>query len=236
MSKPTLWPTRMSSPAQARNCRAASTGLGAAATSASVMPWICFPTMPRLGFASVEKRSRTAPPLTRTAPISTSSPILTSRLVVSVSKTTKERPASAAATNSTTELMSGSMKGTRLALPTCARSCSWSSMTGCSERWPNMMASAMTDSGRILAPASTIMMASRVPETTRSSSDCSSWLVVGLTMNSPSMRPMRTAATGPRKGISLMVSAAEAAMVPRTSGSFSWSVESTVRTHWTSSL
>ena len=109
-------------------------------------------------------------------------------------------------------------------------------MSGASERWPNMIASAMTDSGRILAPASTIMIASRVPETTRSSSDSASWLVVGLTTNSPSMRPTRTAATGPGNGISLIVSAADAAMVPRMSGSFSWSVESTVRTNWTSSL
>ena len=37
------------------------------------------------------------------------------------------------------------------------------------------MASAITSSGRSLAPASTIMIASRVPETTRSSSDSASW-------------------------------------------------------------
>ena len=105
-----------------------------------------------------------------------------------------------------------------------------------SARWPNRMASAITSSGSSLAPASTIMIASRVPETTRSSSDSASWLMVGLITNSPSMRPMRTAPTGPRKGISLMVSAADAAIVPMMSGSFSWSVESTVRTTWTSSL
>ena len=83
------------------------------------------------------------------------------------------------------------------------------------------MASAITSSVRSLAPASTIMIASRVPETTRSSSDSSSWLYVGLTTNSPSMRPTRTAPTGPRNGISLMVSAADAAIVPMMSGSFS---------------
>jgi hypothetical protein len=98
------------------------------------------------------------------------------------------------------------------------------------------MASAMTSSGRILAPASTIMIASRVPETTRSSSDSASWLNVGLTTNSPSIRPTRTAPIGPWNGISLIVSAADAAMVPRMSGSFSWSVDSTVITTWTSSL
>ena len=69
-------------------------------------------------------------------------------------------------------------------------------MIGASERWPNMIASAMTASGTILAPASTIMIASRVPETTRSISDSPSWLMVGLITNSPSMRPMRTDADG----------------------------------------
>ena len=41
---------------------------------------------------------------------------------------------------------------------------------------PNRMASAITASGRSLAPASTIMIASRVPETMRSSSDSASSL------------------------------------------------------------
>ena len=94
----------------------------------------------------------------------------------------------------------------------------------------------MTASGRILAPASTIMIASRVPETMRSSSESSSWLYVGLTTNWPPIRPTRTAATGPMNGISLIVRAHEAAKVPMTSGSFSWSVERTVMTSWTSSL
>ncbi len=99
-----------------------------------------------------------------------------------------------------------------------------------------MIASAMTSSGRIFTPASTIMIASRVPETTRSSSESASWLVVGLRTNSPSMRPTCTAPIGPWNGISLIVSAAEAAIVPRTSSSFSWSVERVVMTIWTSSL
>ena len=54
--------------------------------------------------------------------------------------------------------------------------------------------------------------------------------------NSPSMRPTRTAPIGPWNGISLIVRAADAAIVPRMSGSFSWSVERTVMTIWTSSL
>jgi len=70
----------------------------------------------------------------------------------------------------------------------------------------------------------------------RSSSESASWLKVGLTTNSPSIRPMRTAPTGPPKGIALMVSAADPAIVPRMSGSFSWSVERTVMTTWMSSL
>jgi hypothetical protein len=37
-------------------------------------------------------------------------------------------------------------------------------------------------------------------------------------------------------GISLIVSAADAATVPMTPGSFSWSVDRTVTTSWTSSL
>ena len=60
--------------------------------------------------------------------------------------------------------------------------------------------------------------------------------MVGLMTNSPSMRPTRTAPIGPRNGISLIVRAADAAIVPRTSGLFSWSVERTVMTIWTSSL
>ena len=43
-------------------------------------------------------------------------------------------------------------------------------------------------------------------------------------------------ATGPLNGISLIVRAADAAIVPTTSGRFSWSVERTVITSWTSSL
>ncbi len=94
----------------------------------------------------------------------------------------------------------------------------------------------MTSSGSRFAPASTIMIASRVPATIRSSSDSLSWLNVGLTTNSPSIRPTRTEAIGPLNGISLIVRAADAAIVPTTSGRFSWSVERTVITSWTSSL
>ena len=114
--------------------------------------------------------------------------------------------------------MPGSMYGMRLGLPTAFWSSSWRSTIGCRERWPNRIASAMTSSGRRLAPASTIMIASRVPATIRSSSDSLSCVKVGLTTNSPSIRPTRTEPMGPLNGISLIVSAAEAAIVPMTSG------------------
>ena len=88
----------------------------------------------------------------------------------------------------------------------------------------------MTASGSSFAPASTIMIASRVPATIRSSSESASSVCVGLMTNWPSIRPTRTDAIGPRNGISLIVSAADAASVPTTSGLFSWSVERTVMT------
>ena len=50
------------------------------------------------------------------------------------------------------------------------------------------------------APASTIVMASAVPQTIRSSVESSMSGIDGLTTSSPSMRPMRTAPIGPRKG------------------------------------
>jgi hypothetical protein len=156
--------------------------------------------------------------------------------VVSTSTIVNSSPRAMASANVSTESTPGSRYGTDFGFATAFASSSWRSMSGWSERWPNRIASAMTASGRSFAPASTIMIASRVPATTRSSSDSSTWLKVGLITNSPSMRPTRTAATGPANGISLIVSAADAASVPMTSGSFSWSVERTVITIWMSSL
>ncbi len=108
------------------------------------------------------------------------SAVLGSVPVVSTSTTTNSWPAFTASTKSTTDPVPGSRYGRTLALPTASRSWSWSSTMGRSAWWPKRMASAMTSSGRILAPASTIMIASRVPETMRSSSDSASWLYVGL--------------------------------------------------------
>ena len=217
-------------------CFAASAGDGAFATSLSVMPCIWWPRIGCDGFTNVDQRSVILPPLTLTTPISRRSDSFGSVPVVSTSTIANSRLASTAATKSRTEPVPGSSDGVSFGLPTASRSCSWMSMSGWRARWPNRMASAMTSSGRSLAPASTIMIASRVPETIRSSSDSSTWLKVGLTTNSPSIRPIRTAPTGPANGISLIDSAADAATVPRTSGSFSWSVERTVMTSWMSSL
>ena len=91
--------------------------------------------------------------------------------VVSTSTTTSSSPSATASANSRTEPVPGSRNGVLLALPTSFRSSSWMSMSGWRARWPKRMASAMTSSGRSLAPASTIMIASRVPETIRSSSE-----------------------------------------------------------------
>ena len=53
---------------------------------------------------------------------------------------------------------------------------------------------------------------------------------------SPSIKPIRTAPTGPSNGIGEIVSAAEAPMIDRMSGSFSWSAERTVLMICTSAL
>jgi len=50
---------------------------------------------------------------------------------------------------------------------------------------------------------------------------------VGFRIHAPSTRPTRTAATGPFQGTLDIVRAAEAAVTPSTSASFSWSADST---------
>ena len=71
----------------------------------------------------------------------------------------------------------------------------------------------MTSSGTSFAPHSTIKIASFVPAMRRSRSDASICSKVGLIMNSPSTRPMRTAPIGPFQGVSEMVTAADAALI-----------------------
>ena len=102
--------------------------------------------------------------------------------------------------------------------------------------WPKAIASSMVSSGTSLAPASTMSTASSVPAITSSSVDTVCSAVVGLTTNRPSTCPTRTAPTGPSNGMPDRQSAADAPFIARTSGSFSWSPETTRQMTWTSFL
>ena len=86
------------------------------------------------------------------------------------------------------------------------------------------------------APASTMVMASGVPHTTRSSVESCSSTSVGFSSSWPSMRPMRTAPTGPMKGSGDSISAADAPFMPRMSCPCTWSAESVVMITCTSFL
>src|SRR5216684_2100164 len=70
-------------------------------------------------------------------------------------------------------------------------------------------------------------MPSEVPTTIMFSRLSRISLYVGLITNWPLTKPTRTAPMGPRNGMSEMVRAAEAPLIPATSGSFSVSAEST---------
>ena len=84
--------------------------------------------------------------------------------------------------------------------------------------WAMSSASRISASGISLAPASTMRIASSVPETTRSRSvparRSSSF---GFTTKLPSTLPMRTAPTGIGKGMLDTIRAAEAPFIPRMS-------------------
>jgi hypothetical protein len=85
-----------------------------------------------------------------------------------------------------------------------------------------------TSSATSCAPASTIVIASGVPQTIRSSVDSFVSGRVGLTTSSPSRQPTRTAPTGPRNGIGDSMSAAEAPLMARMSCGCTWSAEKVV--------
>ena len=126
-----------------------------------------------------------------------------------------------------------------LALPTsrCMRSCR--SISGWIDWWPNSNARTMVSSGTSLAPHSTMTIALRVPARRRSRSERCMSSNEGLMTNSPSIRPTRTAPTGPSKGAtpkgtSEIVRAADAATMASTSGWWTWSTDSGVQTIWTS--
>ena len=98
----------------------------------------------------------------------------------------------------------------------------------------DLRASSIVSSLTSLAPASTIEMASAVPATIRSSSDSSVSWRVGLMMNSSPISPMRTAPTGPSKGSSEIISAADAPLSARMSDWLTWSTDRIVATTWIS--
>ena len=120
-------------------------------------------------------------------------------------------------------------------LPTCARSSSSASqMLAMISACASSNASRIVSSGTWSPPASTIVSASLVPTTIRSSVDSSSCWSVGLTTSSPSIRPMRTAPTGPRNGSGEIISAADAPLMQRMSCGVTRSAERTVQMTCTS--
>ena len=99
-----------------------------------------------------------------------------------------------------------------------------------------LSASSISASETSSEPPSTITIESAEPLTTRSMVENSSCWKVGLRIQLPSTRPTRTPASGPLNGIGERLSAVEAATMPSTSASFSWSAESTVTKTCTSFL
>ena len=100
--------------------------------------------------------------------------------------------------------------------------------------WANSMAPAISSSLTSRDPASIMVMESLDPQTTTSIRLVSSWGKVGFSTYWPSTWPIRTAAMGPRNGMSEMERADEAPIIPKMSASFSWSAEITEHTTWTS--
>jgi hypothetical protein len=102
--------------------------------------------------------------------------------------------------------------------------------------WASSSAEIRSSSAISSAPASTIVIASGVPQTIRSSVDSFRSGRVGLTTRRPSMRPTRTAPTGPRNGIGESISAADEPLMARMSCGCTWSAENVVTMTWTSFL
>ena len=119
-------------------------------------------------------------------------------------------------------------------LPTRLRSSSCASQSFPISLCANAKASRIFSSGTSSAPASTIVSASLVPTTSRSSLDsCISCIGASMTSSS-SIRPTRTAPTGPRKGSEEIISAAETPLMQSVSWAVTRSAESTVAMHCTS--
>ena len=98
----------------------------------------------------------------------------------------------------------------------------------------NSMAATTFSSDTSFAPDSTITMPSAVPTTMMFSWLAARSVYVGFTMKLPSISPIRTAPTGPWKGMSDSASAQLAPLIPSTSGSLSLSAEYTNATTWVS--
>ena len=99
-----------------------------------------------------------------------------------------------------------------------------------------LSASTISASDTSSAPPSTITIESEETLTTTSMVENSSCWNVGLRIQFPSTRPTRTAASGPFQGTGDRLSAAEAAITPSMSASFSWSADRTETKIWTSFL
>ena len=92
----------------------------------------------------------------------------------------------------------------------------------------NRIAPSISSSLTSLAPASTIITASRVPATVRLRRLFSRCSQLGLRMYSPSTSATLTAPVGPAKGALLIDSAMDEPFMATTSGATSCSTESTV--------
>ena len=78
-----------------------------------------------------------------------------------------------------------------------------------------MIAFNIVSSSNSFAPASTMFTASFVPATERSSSLSSNSAGEGFKINSPFLYPTVTPATGPKNGISEIISASEEPIIPK---------------------
>ncbi len=120
------------------------------------------------------------------------------------------------------------ISNSNLGLPTCATMDSMNSTIFLISTWASIIALSISASETSFAPASTIIIASFVPDTVRCRRLFSRCSLVGFIMNSPSTRPTLTEPVGPIKGASLIDSAIDEPIIATMSGSTSCSTESTV--------
>ena len=140
------------------------------------------------------------------------------------------------ATSSTKSLFNSNNGISIFSFPQASTTFSWKAINSLIFSWPNNNASNITSSLTSLASASTILIASLVPATSKFIKEFSSCSGVPLTMNSPSTKPTLTPAIGPLKGISETHKASDAPNIAAISGVASWSTDKTVLTLCTSFL